>query len=74
MGLICVYQFSETFAPVVTDMSDQAIKLLIDGFASAYGLLSAFSWNKLLKDAPYFKQHSNDHGWAKGEVFGVLNW
>ncbi|KAI9658286.1 MAG: hypothetical protein M1821_002419 [Bathelium mastoideum] len=64
--------FADTFAPVVIDNTADTTKDLLDGFASAFGVFSAFSWNKILKDIPFFKKRGNDHGWMKGEIFSKL--
>ncbi|KAI9686373.1 MAG: hypothetical protein M1822_003718 [Bathelium mastoideum] len=64
--------FADTFAPVVIDSTADTTKDLLDGFASAFGVFSAFSWNKILKDMPFFKKRGNDHGWMKGEIFSKL--
>ncbi|KAI4241833.1 MAG: hypothetical protein L6R40_004379 [Gallowayella cf. fulva] len=56
--------FSKTFAPQGEDTL-KALKLLLDILGISYGLIGAGVWNKILKDAPLFKDRGNDHGWAK---------
>ena len=57
-------QFASTFAPQGPGTVD-LLKILLDTFAISYGLIGAGVWNKILKDAPIFKNRGNDHGWAK---------
>lgn len=57
-------QFSSTFAPQGPATVD-LLKILLDTFAVSYGLIGAGVWNKILRDAPIFKDKGNDHAWAK---------
>ncbi|KAL8815271.1 MAG: hypothetical protein Q9223_005580 [Gallowayella weberi] len=57
-------QFAPTFAPQGPDTL-KALKILLDILGISYGLIGAGVWNKILKDAPLFKNRGNDHSWAK---------
>ena len=57
-------QFASTFAPQGPATAD-LLKLLLDTFAISYGLIGAGVWNKIIRDAPIFKNKGNDHAWAK---------
>ncbi|KAL8750132.1 MAG: hypothetical protein Q9199_007262, partial [Rusavskia elegans] len=56
--------FSKTFAPQGPDTL-KLLKILLDVFAMSYGIIGAGVWNKILRDAPIFKDKGNDHAWAK---------
>ncbi|KAL8834434.1 MAG: hypothetical protein Q9170_003756 [Blastenia crenularia] len=67
-----IHIFSKTFAPQGPDTL-QLLKLILDVFAASYGLIGAGIWNKILKDAPLFKNRGNDHGWAKDSANSAVS-
>ncbi|KAI4127036.1 MAG: hypothetical protein LQ338_003405 [Usnochroma carphineum] len=64
--------FSKIFAPQGPDTL-QILKLILDAFGMSYGLIGAGVWNKILKDAPIFKNRGNDHGWAKDSANSAVS-
>lgn len=67
-----IAQFASTFAPQNPDTM-AFLRLLLDTFAISYGLIGAGVWNKILKDAPIFKNRGNDHGWAKDSTNAAVS-
>ncbi|KAL8712542.1 MAG: hypothetical protein Q9225_006925 [Loekoesia sp. 1 TL-2023] len=67
-----IHIFSKTFAPQGPDTL-KLLKLILDAFAMTYGLIGAGVWNKILRDAPIFKNRGNDHAWAKDSVNSAVS-
>ncbi|KAL8868977.1 MAG: hypothetical protein Q9174_004621 [Haloplaca sp. 1 TL-2023] len=64
-------QFAGAFAPPGEDTL-KALKILLDVFGLAYGLIGAGVWAKILRDSPLFKDKANDHAWAKDSAAAAI--
>ncbi|KAL8690802.1 MAG: hypothetical protein Q9224_004319 [Gallowayella concinna] len=64
-------QFAPTFAPQGPDTL-KALKILLDILGLSYGLIGAGVWNKILREAPLFKNRGNDHSWAKDSAAAAV--